>query len=301
MLGEHDLAGHFCLYEQNLMVPLVIEFPDGREAGRSVSRQTSLVDIAPTILDSLGLEPEAELDGVSLAAVAAGAHPGHAVAWSYAAEGNHGLALRVDNRRKYILRNTVWPFTRAPDELYHLDTDPQELVNLAAASDESEGFRRELRRALRDETSGLRVRVENRGGGLFRGSLIGESITNPGVKSEDLECDCALWGGDKRARLKVPAGQAFTLSLGELRGRRLTLSVPQQGGEPFSAAIDFSALQQPRSFACGRSGCAERECSGAAEVCITVWWAGEGRPGQEAPPEIDESLQRQLEALGYLN
>lgn len=55
------------LGEPTIRVPLVIHPPGGLDQARVVDRPVSLVDVAPTLLDLMGLEPPAGLDGISLA------------------------------------------------------------------------------------------------------------------------------------------------------------------------------------------------------------------------------------------
>lgn len=65
--GEHGVFGHsFTLYEELLHVPLIVRFPGGRDGGLRVSQRASVVDVAPTVAEVVGLE-EIPLDGVSLA------------------------------------------------------------------------------------------------------------------------------------------------------------------------------------------------------------------------------------------
>ena len=65
-LGEHDIFfHHHGLYEESIRVPLVMSAPFAELAGE-VSQQVRLTDLAPTILDILGLEPLPDASGVSL-------------------------------------------------------------------------------------------------------------------------------------------------------------------------------------------------------------------------------------------
>jgi arylsulfatase A-like enzyme len=74
VFGDHGEAfgqhpgnyGHtFFVYEENVHVPLMIAAPGLLDAQRRVSRTVSLVDIAPTILDLLGIVPSATYQGHS--------------------------------------------------------------------------------------------------------------------------------------------------------------------------------------------------------------------------------------------
>jgi choline-sulfatase len=68
MLGERRMVQKRCFYEWSVRVPLLVRFPDGRDAGTAVERPVSLLDLAPTLLDLAGV-PEADrlpLPGTSL-------------------------------------------------------------------------------------------------------------------------------------------------------------------------------------------------------------------------------------------
>lgn len=65
--GEHDYYSHAnSLYGELLHVPLLIKFPHQWRAGTVIGATAQQVDILPTILDALGADPPAALDGTSL-------------------------------------------------------------------------------------------------------------------------------------------------------------------------------------------------------------------------------------------
>jgi arylsulfatase A-like enzyme/Flp pilus assembly protein TadD len=122
-LGEHGEWGHGLLaYETTLKVPLVIWAPGALDAARSETPARH-IDLAPTILELLGLTPPDHLPGRSLVA-GPSSDPG---CYFEAMTGffNRGWAPLdgwVEGNRKGI---------RAPiAELYDLERDPQELSNL---------------------------------------------------------------------------------------------------------------------------------------------------------------------------
>ena len=127
-LGEHGEATHgFFLYESTMAVPLVFHFPGRLNPGESAAA-ARLVDVAPTVLQFLGLPPLAEdLDGVGLRHLLRGAawlQP-HAYLESRRPWRSYGWApLRA-------LREGPWKLIAAPQpELYNLENDPGELHNL---------------------------------------------------------------------------------------------------------------------------------------------------------------------------
>jgi arylsulfatase A-like enzyme len=66
-LGSNGWEGKGLPYVDSLAVPMLIRYPAVFEPGTVDRRQVSLVDIAPTVLDLLGIRPNHVLDGHSLA------------------------------------------------------------------------------------------------------------------------------------------------------------------------------------------------------------------------------------------
>ncbi|WP_119460073.1 alkaline phosphatase family protein [Rhodospirillaceae bacterium SYSU D60014] len=146
MLGDHWLWGKPGYFDPSFHIPLIIRDPrkeaDGSR-GRVVEDFTEAVDVMPTILDWLGLEVPPHCDGRSLRPFLDGERPTdwrQEVHWEYdfrdpvnqRPETALGLAsdqctLNVirDRRYKYV------HFTALPPLLFDLESDPQELVNLA--------------------------------------------------------------------------------------------------------------------------------------------------------------------------
>ncbi|MBD3422707.1 MAG: sulfatase-like hydrolase/transferase [Chitinivibrionales bacterium] len=128
LLGDHGLwlKGPFH-YEQLINVPLIIRWPDAK--AKRVNSLVSLADIAPTLLRRSGVAfGDRELDGVSQLPVIRG--DADSVRRSL-------LVECVDNERDLRLKTIVtkdrkltWYHGRKYGELYHLDTDPNEITNL---------------------------------------------------------------------------------------------------------------------------------------------------------------------------
>ncbi|HJO04678.1 MAG TPA: sulfatase-like hydrolase/transferase [Acidobacteriota bacterium] len=129
-LGGHGEAQHgFFVYEEAMHVPLIIRVPFGDYGGQRRSEPVSLVDVMPTVLEILGIEPDLEFQGRSLAPLF---QPGtvsenrYIYSESWYARLHYGWsdlrALR-DQRYKLILSSDP--------ELYDLTEDPGEQNNLA--------------------------------------------------------------------------------------------------------------------------------------------------------------------------
>ena len=66
-LGDHGELEHgMLLYREVLQVPLILKLPDNAAASRRISGVVGLSDVMPTLLDLLGMDVPADLDGISL-------------------------------------------------------------------------------------------------------------------------------------------------------------------------------------------------------------------------------------------
>jgi choline-sulfatase len=146
-LGEHGLFYKMSFREHAAHVPLVVSAP-GRFAPRRVNEPVSLLDLAPTLADlarpGLSSELATPVDGRSLVPLLEGAAESDdaTVAGEYLAESVLGPMV--------MLRRGRWKFIHTPsdpDQLFDLESDPLELVNLAGAAEYESvvrGFRSEV-------------------------------------------------------------------------------------------------------------------------------------------------------------
>jgi arylsulfatase A-like enzyme/Tfp pilus assembly protein PilF len=151
-LGEHDELTHGVFaYESTLHVPLLLFAPRILKPG-VVAEPVRHVDVMPTILDALGLEPPAGLPGRSLLPLANGgaASPGNTYFEALSSSLNQGWApLRgvVASDLKYV--DLPLP------ELYDLAADPRESRNLAASRPQDLDRMRSLLARARDGERGI--------------------------------------------------------------------------------------------------------------------------------------------------
>jgi arylsulfatase A-like enzyme/Flp pilus assembly protein TadD len=145
-LGDHGETTHgLFAYDATLRVPLIIAGP-GIEA-REVATRAGHVDILPTLLDLLGIEPPAIVDGSSRRPDLAGTVSASNAVYFEALDANltrgwAPLSGVVDDGWKYI--------QLPQEELYDLTADPYEQTNVA---DREPGRVRALRSRLREWTT----------------------------------------------------------------------------------------------------------------------------------------------------
>jgi len=132
MFGEHGLIDKRVAYETSIRVPLLMYCPALFQGTNVVEDVVANIDIAPTIMEAMGLRKPPHMDGLSFLELA----QGKKVPWRdyflyvYYWEKNFPqsptvFALRSD-RYKYITYYGLWD----ADELYDLKSDPDEMKNL---------------------------------------------------------------------------------------------------------------------------------------------------------------------------
>lgn len=127
-LGEHKEKTHgILIYDATMHVVLLLDAQGALPAGAVVRHQVGLVDVAPTVLDLLGLPPGGtEPDGVSLLRSRAGDRQDVYIE-SLLPKVQYGWAPLLGVRRSGV------KFISAPrPELYDLASDPNEHANVIA-------------------------------------------------------------------------------------------------------------------------------------------------------------------------
>ncbi|MDO6584008.1 choline-sulfatase [Salipiger sp. 1_MG-2023] len=137
MLGERGLWFKMNFFEGSARVPMMICAP-GLEPGLNPT-PVSNIDVCPTLCDLAGIDMAEVMPwtaGESLVPVAQGAARGM-VAMEYAAEASYAPLV--------ALRDGKYKYTRCaldPEQLFDLDADPHELVNLVGQSAHAEPLER---------------------------------------------------------------------------------------------------------------------------------------------------------------
>lgn len=208
------------LYDSGLNAPTIIRFPDGRGAGTVDNRMISFIDFAPTFLKLAGLAAPAHLQGVDMFG-AEGAKQvqvfaardrldewpdlGRAVRtrdFKYIVNEvpeaplylklnyRENVAMMAEMRRMFEagrltpLQASYFETPRAPEELYDLRLDPEEIHNLA-----DDPAYTPIKMELANQLAAWRVRVGD-----------------PGAMPEERMIK-AVWGAETQPRTAAPVLQ----------------------------------------------------------------------------------------------
>jgi arylsulfatase A-like enzyme len=134
--GRYMHGAYYDFHDEILRVPLILRVPGACRSGLSIAGQVCLLDLAPTILEWLGVSPPPEMEGIGLLPLVEGNEgpdrPEHCISemWDYKEEWSepwHCAAVRTETH-KYIF-DSRRPGSR---ELYNLQADPAESTDVWA-------------------------------------------------------------------------------------------------------------------------------------------------------------------------
>ena len=146
-LGDHGESTHgYFIYQSTLHVPLIIHWPQGAGPRRArVEAPAGLIDVAPTILQALGVPVPASFQGASLFPLLAAAPPASRTVYSESLYAHDNF--RCAPLRSLRVGNYQYIATTKP-ELYDLSRDPGELRNLVTGQQAKASSLQEELRAL---------------------------------------------------------------------------------------------------------------------------------------------------------
>ena len=276
-LGDHGEATHgFFVYEATLAVPLVFRW-DGEIATGESRLPARLVDLSPTVLDLLGLEPLEAVDGVSLLPVLRG-------------EEEEVPPAYLESRRPWLsygwaplraVRRGPWKLIAAPrPELYHLEEDPRERRNRVHRD-----------RLVARELAGVLREIES------RPATVAGAVTDP----EALAKLRALGYVDAGAsHPEVPEGAADPKDRVPLWNLLGEAEAALEAGDVRAAVERFNAVlvhDPDNPFALARSGAALLQ---AGEIAPAVARLQRAVALQPAHPDSREDLANALTAARRL-
>lgn len=151
-LGEHGWFDKRFMYEESLRMPFLVRYPAMIEPDTSNDALVCNLDFAPTFLDLAGVDIPHEMQGRSLSPLLAGKEPGgwrQSVYYHYyefpavhMAKRHYGVRTKRYKLMHFYHDIDAW-------ELYDLEKDPNELINLygdPAYTDVTAELKRELSR-----------------------------------------------------------------------------------------------------------------------------------------------------------
>ena len=311
-LGEKDLTGHNYLEDHNVMIPLLVEFPDQRGAGETIDQQVRAVDVVPTILELLGLSARTPLQGQSLLPLVQDPNaPFPQEAWTYAASANTGLGLRQANKLKYTYNDTAWSSTLGDERLFDLQNDPLEQRDVASNNPQRlDSLRLRARNWLRAQHAGWRLQIQNREPGtVLKGRLTGAWRSRNKVKAIAENCACMHWEPGRMAEFALESGQEITLYFADVGGTRSGLQgtlegpngdVLQRYRENFKLDSDGSTrglVYSPTGWTRTETQKQGDENNKTGFLVFTT-----GSVESDEAPEVprDPEVEAQLRALGYV-
>ena len=147
MAGErHMMDKHYVLYDEVVRTPLLICLPGGPKGETCGEFVINALDLVPTILELCGLPVPNGLDGKSLVPLLTGAQTGAFRPYALSTYNGQQFGLYTQRMLRSHKWKYIWNLTDT-DELYDMQNDPHELVNLAQ-DPSKKGLLAELRRDL---------------------------------------------------------------------------------------------------------------------------------------------------------
>jgi N-acetylglucosamine-6-sulfatase len=132
MWGEHGLIDKRVAYETSIRVPMLVQCPELFKGGTTVDKMVANIDIAPTVMEAMGLEKPPHMDGESFISLAQGKD----VSWRdyflyvYYWEKNFPQSPTVFSLRSDKFKYTTYYGLWDTDEFFDIQADPMEQKNL---------------------------------------------------------------------------------------------------------------------------------------------------------------------------
>ena len=138
--GEHGLHGKLEPYEEAIRVPMMLHYPRLIKAGQECDAMIGNIDMAPSILELCGVKAPLPMQGQSWVPFVTGnrdkASRRDSFVYSLHRQDAAQPSAKALRTERYKLILNLFPHDK--DELYDLQTDPQEMKNLALDNDHRE-------------------------------------------------------------------------------------------------------------------------------------------------------------------
>jgi arylsulfatase A-like enzyme len=133
MNAAHELNQKWALYDESARVPLIVDAPDGRSGVVDSHLVSTGLDLLPTLCDYAGATPPDDLHGRSLLPLV---EDGHVDDWRDAVVAeSHMYDLNARMVRTDQYKYAVYGRGRYREQLFDMEADPGEMVNLATDAD----------------------------------------------------------------------------------------------------------------------------------------------------------------------
>ncbi|MEO1366298.1 MAG: sulfatase, partial [Acidobacteriota bacterium] len=297
MLGEAGYWEHGHVFDPTLKVPLIVAAPGGLGSGRRIPEQVRGVDVAPTVLDLLGVDGSEAMDGRTLMPLLRGEPDVPRPAWSYGSRTFDGLALRLRDRTKLVLHDDVLAAEPGGVSAFEVGRSPREEREVEPPAS-LDPLIEEARMLLLAELPGLHLSFSNRGSRELRFDVDSGAAVADRVKTPDAICrDCVRWRPPVGLEVKVPPGEVFTVVLGDVRDSRLQMTLLRADGGRQRLTLDLTEHDRPLSMAVV-DGRFEVTAGPPPDVGVGVRFVGPTVQG--ADPLLDPETAAALRALGYI-
>ncbi|MDA0748235.1 MAG: arylsulfatase [bacterium] len=139
MLGDHNLWRKTYGYEGSARIPCVVRFPQGAEWTRNqeIEQVVGWEDLMPTFLDLAGAEIPETVEGQSLLPLLRGETEG----WRDYYHGEHSPCYHPENANQFLTDGKwkyIWNPITGEEQLFHMEVDPDECVDLAGEAEHVE-------------------------------------------------------------------------------------------------------------------------------------------------------------------
>jgi len=131
--------GH-TLYEELIKVPLIMSLPGRLPAGKRIKRQVRSIDVLPTVLDIMGIEPPAHHEGVSLVSLITEGKLDVESRGLLPANFAYTEAMLYGSEKKAVVSypwKLIYDTATKTMKLYRLDHDPGEVRDLTGQETET--------------------------------------------------------------------------------------------------------------------------------------------------------------------
>jgi len=274
-LIEHDIFfDHHGLYDVTTHVPLILYYPKAFSEPKRVKGLVQHIDLAPTLYDLLNIKyKDYELDGASLMPLIRGEKTEiRHYAFNEESYVQRKIGFRT-KKFKYIFSldgigmcNYCHQVHGGKEELYNLEVDPEEMVNIAV---ESKIIAAEMKKELDDLIKSLNSKKQKEfiRGGIFRLKEIGRLYDDSLVRREFLDM--------KNERNKKQS----------TKKEKVTLELPEELMKEIKRRIEDTEFQSSEEY--------------LSYIILEVLKGSSSRNVQNSKEE--KKIKKKLRSLGYMD